>query len=258
MTTRGAESSSFAAELHKVQSDYDRIGLDDAIAGTVGETSRDLDEYFVQGEQQVMEILASARRLGLDLKNGRALDFGCGIGRVTRALGKHFAEVHGLDIAPSMIALAKAHNTDATRCQFHLHCDHQLGLFADDCFDLIVAINVFRYIPPVLTREYLREFMRVIKPDGLVYFETSEAAGLRKIFPRSLLHVYRKFRQSHNSGPRRQDRFHFPEANVRRLISESGGKVLSVDVAQSPTLWRHCRFFATKRRPENSALFTCS
>jgi ubiquinone/menaquinone biosynthesis C-methylase UbiE len=165
---------------------------------------------------------------------------------VTRALGQQFAEVHGLDIAPSMIAAANAHNTNPARCRFHLHCDHQLDLFADDSFDLIVAINVLRYISPVLQRGYIREFIRVIKPNGLVYFETCEAVGLRKLFPESLLRAYRDFRQSQRSGLRRQDRYQFAEADVRNLVSESAGEVLGVDAEPYPTLWRHFAFFVTK------------
>jgi ubiquinone/menaquinone biosynthesis C-methylase UbiE len=246
MTYRNEKSSALLTELDEVQSKYNRIGLEDAFVGTVGSPIKDLDLYFAHGEQQIGGILSSAQSLGINLGSGRALDFGCGIGRVTRALGKQFDEAHGLDISPSMIALANRYNTNPARCQFRLHCDYQLSLFVDDFFDLVVGINVFRYISPALSQAYLREFMRVLRPGGLVYFETSEAAGWRRIFPERLLQTYRKFMHRQNSGPRRQDRFHFPEAEVKTFISEAGGKVLRVDAAPNPTLWTHLSFFATK------------
>lgn len=248
MTPQNKKSGSLSAELYKVRDTYNQIGLEDPVSGTVGTTTIGLDEYFAEGERQLAGILARGQTLGIAPNRGCALDFACGIGRVTRALGQQFAEVHGLDIAPSMIALANKHNTNTARCHFHLHCDDQLDLFADGSFDLIVAINVLRYISRILQRGYVREFIRLIRPNGLVYFETCEAVGLRTLFPESLLRAYRDFRQSHNTGPRRQDRYQFAEADVRRLISESGGEVLGVDTEPCPTLWRHCGFFVTKRR----------
>jgi SAM-dependent methyltransferase len=246
MTNEDENPNALLTALDKVQSQYNQIGLEDAFAGTVGASVKDLDLYFAQGEHQVAGILSSAQSLGINLPRGRALDFGCGVGRVTRALTKQFDEVHGLDISPSMIASANSHNTDPARCRFHLHSDYRLNLFADDFFDLVVGINVFRYIPPALSQGYIREFMRVLKPGGLVYFETSEAVGFRRIFPERLLRFYREFRQRHNSGPRRQDRFHFPEVTVRMIISEARGEVLRFDRAPAPTLWMHHSFFATK------------
>lgn len=240
------KTNSLLKELNEVQFNYDRIGLEDPFFGTVGNRKKDLESYFEHGHQQVVEILSNAQKLGINLASGRALDFGCGIGRVTRALAEQFDDVYGLDISPSMIALANDYNADPTKCHFRLHCDYQLKLFADDFFDLILGINVFRYISPALSEAYLREFIRVIKPGGLVYFETSEAAGWRRIFPDSLLQIYRRFRHWHNSGPRRQDRYHFPQHKVATIISEAGGQVLRADATPSPTLWKHISFFVAK------------
>jgi len=42
----------------------------------------------------------------------KVLDFGCGSGRVTRALAAIFGEVHGVDISGEMVELAKVHLSD--------------------------------------------------------------------------------------------------------------------------------------------------
>jgi ubiquinone/menaquinone biosynthesis C-methylase UbiE len=250
MIYRNEKSDALLKELNKVQANYDQLGLEDPFSATVGNPNKDLDVYFEHGRQQIAGILSAGQELGINPTNGKALDFGCGIGRVTRTLAKQFDEVHGLDISPSMIALANDYNTNPVKCHFHLHSDYQLKLFADDFFDLIVGINVFRYISPALSQAYVREFIRVVKPGGLVYFETSEAVSWRRIFPAVLLQIYRKFRHWQNSEPgrqdSRQDRFHFSEEKMRAIISEAGGQVLRVEAAPSPTLWRHLSFFVTK------------
>src|SRR6266700_763326 len=63
------------------------------------------DEFFETGIQEIALVMAHADRLGLD-GHERALDFGCGPGRLTQALTRYFDEVDGVDISPSMIELA--------------------------------------------------------------------------------------------------------------------------------------------------------
>ena len=47
----------------------------------------------------------ASRRAGLH--RGTALDFGCGVGRLSQALTKYFEQVAGVDISHTMIAKAK-------------------------------------------------------------------------------------------------------------------------------------------------------
>lgn len=51
----------------------------------------------------------------------KALDFGCGMGRLTQALTKYFEEVYGIDIAPSMIKLTEKYNRYDNKCKFFLN-----------------------------------------------------------------------------------------------------------------------------------------
>jgi 2-polyprenyl-3-methyl-5-hydroxy-6-metoxy-1,4-benzoquinol methylase len=78
-----------------------------------------LDEFFQTGEQEVDSVLNHVRSLGINLRGSRALDFGCGVGRLTQALAKHFKEVCAVDIAPSMIQLAKKYNRHGRKCRFY-------------------------------------------------------------------------------------------------------------------------------------------
>jgi 2-polyprenyl-3-methyl-5-hydroxy-6-metoxy-1,4-benzoquinol methylase len=67
----------------------------------------DSEEFFDTGRKKVEEDLEWLAQRGLRLHFGKALDFGCGVGRLTRALSSYFTEVHGVDISPSMIDKAK-------------------------------------------------------------------------------------------------------------------------------------------------------
>ena len=65
------------------------------------------DAFFASGQREVERIFSHFQTLGLTFPGGQALEFGCGLGRVTQALAPHFDVVHGVDIAPSMIESAQ-------------------------------------------------------------------------------------------------------------------------------------------------------
>ncbi len=64
------------------------------------------EDFFETGINEIRELLESVDDIKFKLAHGKALDFGCGVGRISQALAKHFGEVHGIDIAFSMIDLA--------------------------------------------------------------------------------------------------------------------------------------------------------
>jgi len=130
-----------------------------------------LEEFFATGVQEIEGVLNDAARLGLELRRGRALDFGCGVGRLTQALARHFDEVHGVDIASSMIERAREHNRHGARCQFHSNAKPDLSLFPDEFFDFIYSNITLQHIAPEYTRGYLREFRRVLAPGGYCIFQ---------------------------------------------------------------------------------------
>lgn len=54
------------------------------------------EDFFAQGELEIAEMLAAAAAVGGPATGARALDFGCGAGRLTRALGNRFDESVGV------------------------------------------------------------------------------------------------------------------------------------------------------------------
>src|SRR4051812_43318420 len=64
------------------------------------------DSFFASGKTWLDEFMTFARLAAIDLHGDTALDFGCGIGRMTRALAAQYGRVIGLDVSDEMIRLA--------------------------------------------------------------------------------------------------------------------------------------------------------
>ncbi len=140
------------------------------------------EEFFATGEDQVGEYFAALEELDLaPRRRERALDFGCGAGRLTQALAHRFDRVDGVDVATSMVDLARHYNADPERVFFHLNERADLGAFAEGSYDFILSIVVFQHMSNDLKTGYLREFVRVLAPGGVALFTVPSHADLSPV-----------------------------------------------------------------------------
>ncbi len=150
------------------------------------------DDFFQNGEVVVGNLLDRAAKLGIEIPRERALDFGCGPGRLTQALATRFETVDGVDIARSMIANARRFNRHGDRCRYHVNRRADLRRFGDAAFTFVCSLLVLQHMKPGIARGYVREFMRVLAPSGVLVFQvpsydvdSSEPAGpARQSVPR--------------------------------------------------------------------------
>ncbi len=121
------------------------------------------EDFFATGQIEIKRLFAYMERHKLELvQRGTALDFGCGTGRLTRALRNHFSKVVGLDISAGMLAEAKKANAGMDISWVHNpHPD--LSLFPAASFDFIYSNIVFQHMSPVFQEGYLKEFSRVVR-----------------------------------------------------------------------------------------------
>lgn len=161
-------------------------------------------EFFATGEEIIDEVMAHMSSLDVELRRGRALDFGCGAGRLTQPLTKYFAQTDGVDIAASMVELARRYNRAGDRCAYHHNTAEDLSLFPDGSFDFVFTEIVLQHMPPELMVRYVDEFIRILKPGGLACFDIPPGYArtmrgtLTRLAPSPLLRLYRE-RQHHDA-----------------------------------------------------------
>jgi SAM-dependent methyltransferase len=98
----------------------------------------------------------------------KALEVGCGPGRLMLPLSRHFAEIHGVDVSDEMVARARDLLREAPNAHPHTGAGSDLTMFPDDSFDFVYSYAVFQHIPSKeVVLNYLREIQRVLKPRGV-------------------------------------------------------------------------------------------
>jgi SAM-dependent methyltransferase len=144
---------------------------DDLIFRVAGTDNREW--FWKSGQKSVAGINSILSNFGKSISDfPRALDFGCGCGRMMLHLqdvGKT-VELYGVDIDPEAIAWAQEHIPWAT-----LSVNQGLPPldFPDEYFDLIFNHSVFTHIDENYQDAWLVELERVTKPGGTLVLSAS-------------------------------------------------------------------------------------
>lgn len=175
-------------------------------------------QEFMAHTPELDFALGVAESHGLLHGRSSAIDFGCGVGRMTQALGDRFSEVTGLDISEEMIAQANRLNRHGSRCHYF---SGDLSRFPDGTFDLAFSIYVLQHVPRSMQPGVLGELVRVVKPDGLVICQiAAPPSGVRRLRtqfgPRWLKEL--RFRRRYGNAPLIEMN-PMSEADVRRSVA---------------------------------------
>ncbi len=198
-----------------------------------GEDARwQIDEFFATGRGEVSGSLDRARELDRPQSWRLALDFGCGLGRLTRALGERFDRCVGVDVSERMLAAATRLNANEPSCEFVLNTPSHLGAFESGTFDLVYSSIVLQHLPADHEVERLiGEFVRLISPSGIAIFQMPTSISIRyRLQPRRRLYAAGRrlgirsgwlFR--HGLNPIRVRAM--AEDRVRAVVRDAGGRV---------------------------------
>jgi ubiquinone/menaquinone biosynthesis C-methylase UbiE len=195
------------------------------------------EEFFATGQDEIGRVMECLHALRVEIDcDSPALDFGCGVGRLTRALAGYFPECWGVDISPTMIRLAKELNRDFQQCRFALNEHSDLRIFREGNFGFVYSSIVLQHIAPRFSRKYLTELARVTRPGGILIFQVLEEfrAGVVMRW-RQKLGVRRRLRRLTGS---RNESFAMEmhcvrESEVRRLMQAAGARVIDVRYTNS-------------------------
>lgn len=218
--------------LEKINENWTALGNTDPMWAILADPAKkgnrwSPEEFFETGRQGIKTILDSLVSAGLSVSFGRALDFGCGIGRLTQALAEKFELVDGVDISHSMIHQAKTLNRFPERVFYHLNTHEDLSLFPSNQYDFICTLICLQHMPKGIQRKYIAEFVRLLKPGGgVLYFQTIHGHRWRAHVPDWSADLYRKFK---HKGRPHIPLYAIPVNQVRRQIKQAGARIEKYD-----------------------------
>src|SRR5688572_7103927 len=165
-----------ATDLDALQRAWGSLAQKDAmwavLTGPLGASRTwDPDAFFRTGVDEIEAVLGRVTAVAGSVRFGRAMDFGCGPGRLTQALASRFERADGVDITAAMIDRARALNRAGDRCTYHLNTVSDLRLFPDATFDFVYSSITLQHMEPRFSRSYIAEFARVTRGGGLIVFQ---------------------------------------------------------------------------------------
>jgi 2-polyprenyl-3-methyl-5-hydroxy-6-metoxy-1,4-benzoquinol methylase len=193
----------------------------------------ELGEFFANGRALIERQFTQVRAVFPEFPRGRALDFGCGVGRLSAALAAQFREVVGVDISARMIALARRHHAGVGNLTFVRNTRSDLQAFAAGEFDLVYSLIALQHVPAPFIRSYLGEFARICRPGGILLFQlpAREVAAARRnlwsVWPPTVaMRLRRVFNRIIPISPIIDVHCLAPES-VRAALASAGAEVLA-------------------------------
>jgi cyclopropane fatty-acyl-phospholipid synthase-like methyltransferase len=162
--------------LERLRSTWRVLGEEDPLWAILSRPDKrgnrwNVEEFFKSGEAEIAAIEQYCANLHRPENRNVALDFGCGVGRLTRALSSRYANVIGVDISSSMIGRARELHADLTNARFVENVQPDLRFVDDTSVDFIYSVITLHHMPAALQQNYIGEFMRILSPRGFAVFQ---------------------------------------------------------------------------------------
>ena len=122
-----------------------------------------IDRFYASGELDICCIFDKLNYHFGAFEPKTALDFGCGVGRLTFAMARRAASVTGVDIAPAMLAHANKRCEESGQANIRFQTD-----MPDNPFEWINSCIVLQHIPPRRGLQILRRLLDLVATGGRI------------------------------------------------------------------------------------------
>ncbi len=151
--------------------------MDESVASTVATYERVAPEYRERHADR--SVIADAIELFLEAIGGidgdRVLDVGCGPGWESATFREHGFDVSAIDLSRPFLDATREIAPGASRARMDMRT---LG-FAANAFDGLWSCASFLHVPRADANGTLREFRRVLRPDGVFFCAVARGEGVR-------------------------------------------------------------------------------
>ena len=124
-------------------------------------------EFFDTGRVHIDEVwteLESA--FGNQIHTKRAIDYGCGVGRLLLPMAAKSDSVTGVDISSAMLDETRRNAEAMGRSNVTLQTADEFMVADEDTYDLVHSYIVLQHISPVLGYQIIDKLVRRLEPGG--------------------------------------------------------------------------------------------
>ncbi|EDY81148.1 Methyltransferase domain family [Verrucomicrobiia bacterium DG1235] len=162
--------------LSRLQKNFESLAAEDPLWTVLSDKSKkggkwDPEEFYQSGEDCIRGLQERLAQIDISLAGATALDFGCGVGRLTFPLSRRFEKAIGVDISKSMIDAANQNANRGKNCQFILNTENTLSFLSPESLDFAYSDIVFQHIAPRYSKRYFIEIAKALKPSGIFAFQ---------------------------------------------------------------------------------------
>lgn len=180
-------------------------------------------EFYSSGKDMQRYIETKLEKCGIEfpLPTGRAMDFGCGLGRILIHMAPYFRTITGVDISQPHLDLARKelaarniHNVELAKVA-SITALSKLGEF-----DFVYSFIALQHNPPPIIAKILMTLLSLLKPGGIAIFQLPVA------LPGGYRFNVREYMDNNGKG---MEMHALPQAAVSSIASMNNCEILDVE-----------------------------
>lgn len=228
--------------LKQSEKNWDNLADEDPLWAILSDHSKKgarwkIEDFFESGQKEITKLFNWLNKNRININFGKALDFGCGVGRLSNPLASMFLQVYGIDISPKMIELAKSYSRyPKNKLCFLVNKVDDLNVFPDNFFDFIYTNITLQHIKQDFALKYIDSFLKKINENGIVIFQIESfkknifgvGKDLLKLVLNPLINLFRK---------NRINMYYIDVQEINRLILKNNSEVLLIDKKEIKTIY---------------------
>lgn len=180
------------------------------------------DSFYQTGKQHVSQLFGSLERNHVPHGGFKTcLDYGCGVGRITRHLAEHFENVIAYDISSSHLKCAADYLAQENISNVNLRQIKQVREIQNlPKVDLAYSMIVLQHNPPPVMAFIIQGLIRSLNPGGIAFFQVPT---YRLGYSFSLANY---LTDEANKGE--MEMHVLPQERIFEIAQRAGGRVLEV------------------------------
>lgn len=206
-------------------------------------------KFYDSGVQHVDRVIGKLRKHwpNASAKLQTAVDFGCGTGRLSLALARHFETVQGFDISAAMLAEAEVQRQEKNLDNIVFQQIEGDQPFLESTYDYLHSAMVFQHIPPANGMLLLRHLLTHLRKGGMAFIQITyhTRMGGYKKSANKLLRLLRWRKKQKGQGVYAFAMYDYDLNAIFQLFQELGVKEVFTGFGESGN-HEYARFYLRK------------